>query len=409
MKDFIPKGNGDSRYLKSSISADMTWEEAKALFRAGTFPVDFNGVNADGVQQMGTANNKANMLQDSTAAVLGLDSMDDPTVNDAFLAASGKYILKLQVTVDGKPAKAGVAIASGMTAFGGMSLETDENGVVTGIISPSGATVTSRNYVDLPAKSITIPAPSSPVVEATLALDAPSAGEKDYTTSTSGIYFSPYIDTIDICCVGGGGGGGGAIGPNACAGGGGGGYTQNALSVSVDFNVMYSITVGAGGLGGTGEQSGSTGGTSSFSSLLSAIGGSGGGPGYAGNGAGGDGDGKGGIGGIPGENYFGGNGTAGSGKKFGEGDVVHGGGGGGAQMATTYGAPRYGLGGAPNTTAYGGHQSKQGDAFPLHYDGYDASVPGGGGGGACSTSMSAPKTGGKGYRGQVSTRWRVAA
>lgn len=82
MTDQIIKGTGNSRYLKSSIASDTTWESALSQLRAGTFPIDLNGINADGIQQQGTPLNKANLLSDETARQLGLNS--SATVNDAF-------------------------------------------------------------------------------------------------------------------------------------------------------------------------------------------------------------------------------------------------------------------------------------------------------------------------------------
>lgn len=88
MKDMIPKGTGNSRKLKSSLSTGTTWEQALEMLRAGTFPIDLNGLNADGIQQEGTALNKANLLSDDTASALGLSG--DPTVDDALKASAGK-------------------------------------------------------------------------------------------------------------------------------------------------------------------------------------------------------------------------------------------------------------------------------------------------------------------------------
>lgn len=72
MKDFIPKGTGDSRYLKSAIPADITHEQLVALLRTGTFPIDLAGVNPDGVAQRGDALNKGNLLTDDTARDYGV-------------------------------------------------------------------------------------------------------------------------------------------------------------------------------------------------------------------------------------------------------------------------------------------------------------------------------------------------
>lgn len=89
MKDFVSKGQGDSRYLKSNLLEGTSWDAALALLRAGTFPIDLNGVNPDGYTQLGTALNKANLLTDTTASALELTG-DDPTVNDALNTLAGR-------------------------------------------------------------------------------------------------------------------------------------------------------------------------------------------------------------------------------------------------------------------------------------------------------------------------------
>lgn len=85
MEDLIIKQTGNSRLLKSSLASGTTWEEALAMLQTGTFPIDLLGLQSDGVEQMGTYFNKANMLDDDTVSTLGLDS-DDPTPNEALLA-----------------------------------------------------------------------------------------------------------------------------------------------------------------------------------------------------------------------------------------------------------------------------------------------------------------------------------
>lgn len=92
MKDFIPKGTGNSRYLKSGITAGTTWEQFKAMLIAGTAPIDLNGLNAAGIQQMGTALSVANLFKGSTAALLGLTA--DAVPDDAFkeLASASKIV-----------------------------------------------------------------------------------------------------------------------------------------------------------------------------------------------------------------------------------------------------------------------------------------------------------------------------
>lgn len=76
MDDMITKGEGNSRFLKSIANfMEMypTYEDMAAALVAGTFKVDFNGLNPDGILQEGTALNKANLLSDATASALGGD------------------------------------------------------------------------------------------------------------------------------------------------------------------------------------------------------------------------------------------------------------------------------------------------------------------------------------------------
>lgn len=78
MKDSILKGAGNSRFLKSAVPAGTSWADALAMLQAGTFPIDFNGINAEGFQQVGTPLNKANLLKDATAAQIGLPPSTTP-------------------------------------------------------------------------------------------------------------------------------------------------------------------------------------------------------------------------------------------------------------------------------------------------------------------------------------------
>lgn len=78
MIDSVLKGNGNSRFLKSAVPAGTSWADALAMLQAGTFPIDFNGINAEGFQQVGTPLNKANLLKDATAAQIGLPPSTTP-------------------------------------------------------------------------------------------------------------------------------------------------------------------------------------------------------------------------------------------------------------------------------------------------------------------------------------------
>lgn len=78
MIDSVLKGTGNSRFLKSAVPAGTSWADALAMLQAGTFPIDFNGINTKGFQQVGTPLNKANLLKDATAAQIGLPPSTTP-------------------------------------------------------------------------------------------------------------------------------------------------------------------------------------------------------------------------------------------------------------------------------------------------------------------------------------------
>lgn len=78
MIDSVLKGTGNSRFLKSAVPTGTSWADALAMLQAGTFPIDFNGINTEGFQQVGTPLNKANLLKDATAAQIGLPPSTTP-------------------------------------------------------------------------------------------------------------------------------------------------------------------------------------------------------------------------------------------------------------------------------------------------------------------------------------------
>lgn len=94
MKDGIPQGSGNSRYLKSVSNFKTLYPTYDAFVNAlvaGTLPVDFNGINTAGWKQLGDALNKNNLLKDSTVEAMGLSADDNPQVDDAFRKLSNKH------------------------------------------------------------------------------------------------------------------------------------------------------------------------------------------------------------------------------------------------------------------------------------------------------------------------------
>lgn len=86
MVDMVTKGTGDSRYLKSVsdfLTRYPTYADFAAALIAGTLPVDFNGINPDGIRQRGTPLNRKNLLAGETCEMLGGDP-ETMVPNDAF-------------------------------------------------------------------------------------------------------------------------------------------------------------------------------------------------------------------------------------------------------------------------------------------------------------------------------------
>lgn len=99
MIDSVLKGTGNSRFLKSAVPAGTSWADALAMLQAGTFPIDFNGINTEGFQQVGTPLNKANLLKDATAAQIGLPPSTTPDGMFQALGNTGELHVWCKTTV----------------------------------------------------------------------------------------------------------------------------------------------------------------------------------------------------------------------------------------------------------------------------------------------------------------------
>ena len=82
MIDSVIAGTGNSRFLRTSISASTTWEDALTMLRAGTFPIDLAGINIDGYVTVGTPLNAETLLKESVITALDLD--ENATPSDAW-------------------------------------------------------------------------------------------------------------------------------------------------------------------------------------------------------------------------------------------------------------------------------------------------------------------------------------
>ena len=140
MKDSVIKGTGNSRYLKSSLEGITTWEQFRAALAAGTLPVDLNGINPEGFQQLGDPLNKVTHLKDGTAEKYG---MDNTAVPDDVLDVLSKSVLNdAYKTVDvyaGQNWKTG-SVTGGLTPAAVYGEIISVNGIFVSMPSDTGST-----------------------------------------------------------------------------------------------------------------------------------------------------------------------------------------------------------------------------------------------------------------------------
>lgn len=123
MTDLVPLGNGNSRFLKSSISSDITFTQMVEMLRNGTFPIDFNGINPSGIAQDGTPINKSTMLTDETEEAIWGDAQNR-TVDEALAFSSGV----IQYTLNAKTER--ITLEDQMQEHYNYAAATDGNGNV---------------------------------------------------------------------------------------------------------------------------------------------------------------------------------------------------------------------------------------------------------------------------------------
>ena len=401
MKDFVIKGNGNSRYLKSSLEGITTWEQFRVALAAGTLPVDLNGINPEGFQQLGDPLNKATLLKDVTASILGLPNTAVP--DDAFLALTigvGTYGYRVKIQLaDGTPVEG--ATVSGITALTGSTLVSGADGIVLGKSTSQTVTIGCTSpYIDQAAPANQSVTATGTITDVTLTLT--SITDMITVTSSKTTKVSPMAKTMDVTAVGGGGGGGGYNQNSRYdgAGAGGGGYVSSKIGVEC-ADKLLKIALGGRGSGSNyadgNVSAGGSGGDTSLQidgvSALTANGGKGGAGGSSGPTAGGSGNGSGGNGGRY-ENVAQ-PGGSGSGYIFNDSrlGLAGGGGGGGGFSGNNATDATAKSGGLP----YGGKGGTQEGT----YSGTSGSGPGGGGGGAGSTNGN----GGAGSSGQMYLRF----
>lgn len=396
MKDGQIKGTGDSRLLKSVSNFKElypTYESFVAALVNGTLPVDLI-FRPEGWAQQPDFLNKANLLQDITAKLYGLDSSS--VVDDVLkkLGLSGdpvKYGYAITVQAEnGVPIKG--ATVSGITPVSAYTPDTDETGLTIGFSTEKTVTVSvSSPYADLKDVQVEIQATdilTSAVV--TLPMQETNIIE---VSSSKVIVLSNAVASYDICAVGGGGGGGhGSAQYNGSpGGGGGGGYVTNVLGLDArTYGRSISVSVGAGGTVG-----GGTGGRTTVvcgSKSITANGGKGGESVDSGIGLGGAGNGSGGNGS---DSATGNNGKPGSTYKFNAPDLGLAGGGGGGGGISGVQPTSVALGGNPNG-GNGAYYDRSVSSSQLIKATPGQAFGGGGGGGAFRNNYAAAAAGAPG-------------
>lgn len=161
MIDSVIAGTGNSRYLRTSISASTTWEDALTMLRAGTFPIDLAGINISGFTTLGTALNSDTLLKSAIITALDLDA--DATPSDAWEAVLALIATKQNtLTFDDTPTPGSTnPVTSGgiYDAIGNAATKTDTitlasaswsgSDPYTQTVTLSGYTVTANTRVDI--------------------------------------------------------------------------------------------------------------------------------------------------------------------------------------------------------------------------------------------------------------------
>lgn len=157
MIDSVLNGTGNSRFLKSAVPAGTSWADALAMLQTGTFPIDFNGINTEGFQQVGTPLNKANLLKDATAAQIGLPPSTTPDGMFRALGNTGELHVWRKTITSGTGTYSLGAVQEGLhyikwannsatsdssgTFEYGSEIAVNNDGTITGIKNPSTITI----------------------------------------------------------------------------------------------------------------------------------------------------------------------------------------------------------------------------------------------------------------------------
>lgn len=276
MKDTIIKGSGNSRSIRfppNALTIYPDWPSfvADASSQYGV-PCDIGPLNLSGLSQKGDDLNKANLLTDATAELLGLDGTAVP--NDALMAlyAFSKGMAQIKVTVhdaSGNPF-ANIPVTGLTDVMGNTPVFTNAAGVAVGYSMSGSKTFSTANILDLTSvsKSVSVSAGNLYEVE----LVPARRNFVLFQSSVAKLYITDAVDNVDVSVVSGGenGGNGKILSQTPDYSGKGGNSGTSKIEYAVDVtemvNAFSALVVG-----------GSNGGMSSFLGVEASVSTSGGG------------------------------------------------------------------------------------------------------------------------------------
>ena len=198
---------------------------------------------ADDPTQPGTPLNKATLLTDETASLMGgaVQTPDDAFKRLLLLSQTGGMVTVHVTPLDESPV--GNLLVTGISDIDGNPVFTSSDGRAVGIATAGSRTIGISGYADIVDATQSIEIEDGAMYELDLRISS-----RNYLniSSTRKVMFSDNVETIDYSVVGGGGGGTGRDGIDGGTGGGG-GAVQSITGASVTPNQFYDAVVGAGG------------------------------------------------------------------------------------------------------------------------------------------------------------------
>lgn len=195
MIDSVLKGTGNSRFLKSAVPAGTSWADALAMLQAGTFPIDLNGINNAGFQQVGTPLNKANLLKDATAAQIGLPPSTTPDGMFRALGNTGELHVWRKTVKTSSDTPAGYTLGAAQS-----NLHVPTSGQTVDFVYSASITVGNDGTVSQPSSGTKRAFATSAYVSAVQSVLAGKffTVKNDYGSVIDGVWYCPSSLTVSV-------------------------------------------------------------------------------------------------------------------------------------------------------------------------------------------------------------------